>query len=109
MEIKEIGHLKTLFPTKFGVPRQSGVSKSSPATLIFNEEINKIIDKTSDYIVSRFYEKMTYGEVASLNMFVMLLRENFQEELEKKKNDWGKIQIQRNLACITVGWYCLCQ
>ena len=38
MEIKEIGHLKTLFPTKFGVPRQSGVSKSSPATLIFTEE-----------------------------------------------------------------------
>ncbi len=38
MEIKEIGYLKTLFPTKFGVPRQSGVSKSSPATLIFNEE-----------------------------------------------------------------------
>lgn len=38
MEIKEIGYLKTLFPTKFGAPRQSGVSKSSPATLIFNEE-----------------------------------------------------------------------
>lgn len=38
MEIKEIGYLKTHFPTKFGVPRQSGVSKSSPATLIFNEE-----------------------------------------------------------------------
>lgn len=38
MEIKEIGYLKTSFPTKFGVPRQSGVSKSSLATLIFNEE-----------------------------------------------------------------------
>ncbi len=38
MEIKEIGYLKTSFPTKFGVPRQSGVSKSSPATLIFNKE-----------------------------------------------------------------------
>ena len=38
MEIKEIGYLKTAFPTKFGVPRQSGVSKSAPATLIFNEE-----------------------------------------------------------------------
>lgn len=38
MEIKEIGYLKTAFPTKFGVPRQSGVSKSSPAKLIFNEE-----------------------------------------------------------------------
>ena len=49
-----------------------------------DKEINKVIDKTSDYIVSRFYEKMTYGEVASLNMFVMLLRENFKEESEKK-------------------------
>lgn len=38
MEIKEIGYLKTSFPTKFGVPRQSGVAKSSPATLIFREE-----------------------------------------------------------------------
>lgn len=38
MEIKEIGYLKTSFPTKFGVPRQSGVAKDSPATLIFNEE-----------------------------------------------------------------------
>ncbi len=38
MEIKKIGYLKTLFPTKFGVPRQSGVSKSSPATLIFEKE-----------------------------------------------------------------------
>ena len=38
MEIKEIGYLKTSFPTKFGVPRQSRVSKSSLATLIFNEE-----------------------------------------------------------------------
>lgn len=38
MEIKEIGYLKTSFPSKFGVPRQSGVSKSSYAKLIFNEE-----------------------------------------------------------------------
>ena len=38
MEIKEIGYLKTSFPTKFGVPRQSGVAKSSLATLIFNDE-----------------------------------------------------------------------
>ena len=38
MEIKEIGYLKTSFPTKFGAPRQSGIAKSSPATLIFNEE-----------------------------------------------------------------------
>ena len=38
MEIKEIGYLKTSFPTKFGVPRQSGIAKSSFATLVFNEE-----------------------------------------------------------------------
>ena len=38
MEITEIGYLKTSFPTKFGVPRQSGVAKSSMATLIFNEK-----------------------------------------------------------------------
>lgn len=38
MEIKEIGYLKTSFPTKFGVPRQSGVAKSSLATLIFKGE-----------------------------------------------------------------------
>ncbi len=38
MEIKEIGYLKTSFPSKFGVPRQSGVVGLSPATLIFNEE-----------------------------------------------------------------------
>ncbi len=38
MELKEIGYLKTSFPTKFGVPRQSGVARHSLATLIFNEE-----------------------------------------------------------------------
>lgn len=38
MEIKRIGYLKTSFPTKFGVPRQSGAVKSSLATLIFDEE-----------------------------------------------------------------------
>ena len=38
MEIKEIGHLKTFFPTKFGAPRQSGIAKSSLATLVFCEE-----------------------------------------------------------------------
>ena len=40
MEIKEIGYLKTCFPTKFGVPRQSGVAKSSLATLIFKDGYN---------------------------------------------------------------------
>ncbi|MBQ4584575.1 MAG: tRNA (N6-threonylcarbamoyladenosine(37)-N6)-methyltransferase TrmO [Clostridia bacterium] len=38
MEIKPIGYLKTQFPTKFGIPRQSGAVASSRATLIFEEE-----------------------------------------------------------------------
>lgn len=38
MEIKPIGYLKTLFPTKFGIPRQSGLCKGSVATLIFEKE-----------------------------------------------------------------------
>ncbi len=38
MEIKRIGYLKTQFPTKFGIPRQSGAVKESRATLIFDEE-----------------------------------------------------------------------
>lgn len=38
MEIKRIGCLKTQFPSKFGIPRQSGAVKESRATLIFDEE-----------------------------------------------------------------------
>ena len=38
MEIKRIGYLNTLYKTKFGAPRQGGVTKCSPATLIFDEE-----------------------------------------------------------------------
>ena len=38
MEIKPIGHIKTSFPTKFGLPRQSGICKSLSATLIFEPE-----------------------------------------------------------------------
>ena len=38
MEIKEIGHLRTQFKTKFAVPRQSGAVKSSLATLVFSPE-----------------------------------------------------------------------
>lgn len=38
METEQIGYLKTQFPTKFGVPRQSGVVKESRATLIFEEK-----------------------------------------------------------------------
>lgn len=35
MEIKPIGYMKTAFPTKFGLPRQSGLCQSISATLIF--------------------------------------------------------------------------
>ena len=38
MEINKIGYLKTQFKTKFGVPRQSGIVKSSHATLVFEEK-----------------------------------------------------------------------
>ena len=35
MEIKPIGYIKNAFPTKFGLPRQSGLCKSIMSTLIF--------------------------------------------------------------------------
>lgn len=38
MEIKPIGYLKTSFPTKFGLPRQSGICEDIKATLIFEPE-----------------------------------------------------------------------
>lgn len=38
MEIKPIGYMKTAFPTKFGLPRQSGICKSINATLVFEPE-----------------------------------------------------------------------
>ena len=38
MEIKPIGYIKTAFPTKFGLPRQSGICKSVTATLVFEPE-----------------------------------------------------------------------
>ena len=38
MEIKPIGYINTPFPTKFGLPRQGGVCKSIPATLVFEPE-----------------------------------------------------------------------
>ena len=51
------------------------------------KEINEVINNTNEYIMSNFYEKMTYGEVASLNMFVMLLKENFKEKQLEKENE----------------------
>jgi len=38
MNIKRIGILKTDFPTKFGLPRQSGISDNIKARLIFEPE-----------------------------------------------------------------------
>lgn len=38
MDIKKIGTLKTDFPTKFGLPRQSGISNNIKAKLIFEPE-----------------------------------------------------------------------
>ena len=38
MQVKKIGTLKTDFPTKFGLPRQSGISDNIKARLIFEPE-----------------------------------------------------------------------
>ena len=38
MEIKPIGYIRNSFPTKFGLPRQSGICKSILSTLVFEEE-----------------------------------------------------------------------
>ena len=35
MEIEKIGHIRTLFKTKFGLPRQSGISDNIKAQIIF--------------------------------------------------------------------------
>ena len=38
MEIKPIAYIKNAFPTKFGLPRQSGICKSIASTLVFEPE-----------------------------------------------------------------------
>ena len=38
MEIKPIGYIKNSFPTKFGLPRQSGLCKNVLSTLVFEPE-----------------------------------------------------------------------
>lgn len=38
MEIKPIGYINTPFPTKFGLPRQSGLCENIKATLVFEPE-----------------------------------------------------------------------
>jgi len=37
MELKTIAHIRTAFPTKFGVPRQSGLAESLHARIVFDE------------------------------------------------------------------------
>ena len=38
LELKAIAHIKSEFPTKFGVPRQSGLVEELKATVIFAPE-----------------------------------------------------------------------
>lgn len=38
MEIKPIAHIRTEFPEKFGIPRQSGLAKSLRGQIIFEQE-----------------------------------------------------------------------
>lgn len=38
MEIKPIGYIRNSFPTKFALPRQSGICKSIVSTLVFESE-----------------------------------------------------------------------
>ena len=37
MELKTIAHIRTAFPTKFGIPRQSGLAESLHARIVFDE------------------------------------------------------------------------
>lgn len=38
MEIRPIAHIRTAFPEKFGIPRQSGLAKSLTARIVFEQE-----------------------------------------------------------------------
>lgn len=38
MEIKPIAHIRTAFPEKFGVPRQSGLARNLKGTIVFEKE-----------------------------------------------------------------------
>ena len=38
MEIKPIAHIRTDFPEKFGVPRQSGLAGSLKGMIVFEKE-----------------------------------------------------------------------
>lgn len=38
MELKTIAHIRSVFPTKFGIPRQSGLTESLESRIVFAEE-----------------------------------------------------------------------
>ena len=40
-EIKPIAHIRTDFPTKFGIPRQSGIVATLRGTIVFEPEYRK--------------------------------------------------------------------
>ena len=42
IEIKPIGYIKTPFPSKFGIPRQSGILNSIEGTIVFEREFRDI-------------------------------------------------------------------
>ena len=51
-----------------------------------SEEIDKVIRRTTDYFTDVYFDKMEFRDLASLNLYIMLLNENFREE-EENKND----------------------
>lgn len=42
IEIKPIGYIKTPFPSKFGIPRQSGILNSIEGIIVFEREFRDI-------------------------------------------------------------------
>ena len=42
MEIRPIAHIRTEFPEKFGIPRQSGLAKHLVGRIVFEEEFRNI-------------------------------------------------------------------
>uniref|UniRef100_UPI0025EC82B4 TrmO family methyltransferase domain-containing protein n=1 Tax=uncultured Anaerovibrio sp. TaxID=361586 RepID=UPI0025EC82B4 len=42
MEIKSIGWIHTDFPTKFGIPRQSGVVEALEGRIVFEQEYRNV-------------------------------------------------------------------
>ena len=67
-EMKEIGHIKSDFPEKFGIPRQSGLVKSLKAQIVFESEFN-------DYNAFKGLEG--FSHIWILWKFSKALRENW--------------------------------